>query len=244
VGRFGLDENVFIMTHTKRMTERSTEFRVTVEFLKQREWHDERLAQTVESYNLSAGNVVSLSRVFKAIDTGKENSVDIMDVLAFHKCPPAKHAAWLTALVDARARDRLNFGEYVTLVVSLSMMGPAEMNRWIFWNLDEAKLGYLTQSTFDKAVDVLLGSEEMKSSKAKMKSLFAMYSVCDANTDSEARVYFLQFETLIAANRMITFPILRFQDNVRRANLGPRFWQKKLDQFRSVRAAMNVRKAY
>ena len=169
-------------------------------------------------------------------------------------------------IIDAKSYTHLEFAEYgkgraegspfrgaeicvifpctlpnaVLLNCVLGVMSKLEVLRFIFGTLDTERQSFITREDFDNMCDVLMEHERNPHSMRRIRVLFDKHAKEGLSGNPE--LFFEGFFDLMKAYEPLPYPIYRFQEGLRRENLGSDYWADKMQSFVDTRKRLKVKR--
>lgn len=200
-------------------------------------WCDARLMKIIYSYNLSLNDVRSLRSTYEAIlgssITETARVTEVFKHFGFDYVTDI--AKFFVKAVEPKREKEISFSEYVHMVASCCMMGKTELMRFLFGQMDVALNAFLKRDQFVTLIEYMAEGSAGGNATVWMMQ-YDSYK--DRKLDS---LFFGGFESFCTKYRGVMWSTEMLQQAIRKANLGPPYWENKMDQFVEQRRALKVK---
>ena len=141
---------------------------------------------------------------------------------------------WAVAAIEPRRKRDLTFSEYVHFVCYFVMLSAKDLCRFLFYHADEDKRGYLRRDQFTTLINILV-----KGSPFNVKQWEYQY---DLFHDKKLKFQFIgNLSDFFSQNPGALWLPQLLQQKLKKANLGIKYWEKKMEQYRVIRANMDIK---
>ena len=243
MSKHGLGRNVNIWYHTKKFVHEPKMHKVATELLGQYQWYDPRLDTVMESYGLRPDTVLELHRLFGRLDYKGNNIADVVEFFDLIGEPRSHYGDWLLRAIESDSKNEINFSEFVNIVVVFCMFGYDELLRFTFGMHDEERKSYLDRDQWEKLIIIMMRHEKVPHNKKHWNNEYDRFAATIGKKGSgEPEMFFENFARLVKTYPMITFPIFRLQEKMRKKFLGEKFWMDQRRLFVEARKRLQVRR--
>ncbi len=205
--------------------------------LEKETWCDKRLLKIIYSYNLSLNDIRSLRSVYDVVlGASVTETVRVTEVF--------KHLGFdfvteigklFVKSIEPKREKEISFSEYVHMVCSCCMMGKSELMRFLFGQMDIGQNAFLKRDQFVTLIEYMAEGSAGGNATVWMMQYDAYK---DRKLDS---LFFGGFEAFCNKYRGVMWSTEMLQQSIRKANLGPPYWENKMDQFVQQRKALKVK---
>ena len=183
----------------------------TIEVLKKFNWFDERLHNLVNSYGLTAKDVLHLHEIFRRFDYGASGcayTVDFFDDINEEK---TFYGMWLFAFIGTESDLTLSFSEYAHIVIFFGMLGKQELAQFMFSCADDLGRKYLEKKQWEKLLVQMVSHESIRPSTRPAIKAFEAYAV-PAFTEGFVLFFegFVKVKKLCSVHKYFQFLIIAY----------------------------------
>lgn len=203
--------------------------------IKTRDWFDSRLLRTVQTFNMSESDILSMRKVYETMLGGSISELQrIVDLCAYWNVENDQMTQWIVQAVKPQRTKEVSFSEYVQIVCYFSMFGPKDLKRFLFGCMDVQANCFLMRDKFVTLVEIMANAGV--GNPTIMSRQFDKYK--DRKLDS---LFFGGFERFTYDFRGIMWKVEDLQKTMRMQNLGVPYWEDKQAQFADVRKTLGVK---
>jgi len=199
------------------------------------DWCDERLLKTARAFLLSESDVFGLHRVFEAMLFGRNrDTIKVEELFIYISFPYNRLSRWVVAAINPQSRHDITFSEYVHLISYFVMLSARDLARFVFQHADEDSRGFLRRDQFTKLCHLLA-----EASAFNVKSWELQY---EQFHDKKLKYQFVtHFEQFVKQNPGALWKPQELQQQFMEFNLGKRYWNNKLEQYRVIRENLGIK---
>ncbi len=123
---------------------------------------------------------MSIDRIWKdSLDFREEDEISIYDFFDHIQEKKSDYGLWLFHSVSVSTDKRINFSEYMHVVIYFSLLGKLDILKTVFKLQCRHSMTCLERNDWESLVEIMLANEEVQYSRKAAISVFDKYASSD-----------------------------------------------------------------
>lgn len=197
---------------------------------------DENTKKAMVLAYLKPKEIKWLYKCFKKFDKDKIGLVKLNEWFESMEEERTVFTDSLTELLDIEHDGRINFGDFLFMVTTYCLFEPREILRFCFFVFDQDKHGYFETPELKLLMNILHKVPDGETVKGNIKITWQNMSFAD-----DERIDWDEFVRFHKEFPRLFQPAFTLYINMTRHVMGERFWSRKKDEIRKIKAVERKR---